>query len=271
MKDYYRILGVEADAPGETVRRAYKKKALETHPDRNPGDPEAEDRFKEIAEAYGVLSDPVKRRQYDSARAYGTRGRPHGRGFGYSQEEILKDLFRDPRFQNMFGAMFHEFQRQGLRMDPRFFEKVFFGGRGFVVGGIFFFGPFGQALRGRPGPSLQGTRSREVPSSNSGLLDTVKGLGRRLGRLFLGEGTTVSVPAGLEQGRDGDLLYTISVKEDDLRKGATLTVSVDRDHGAEKLRVHVPPGSRRGTRLRLRGKGRAPEKGAPGDLYLLIN
>lgn len=270
MKDYYHILGVEVDASGDAVRKAYKKKALETHPDRNPRDPGAEDRFKEIAEAYGVLSDPLKRKQYDAARAYGDREEVHDRAFGYSQEEILRDLFRDPRFQSMFGALFREFQRQGLRMDRRFFDRVFFGGRGFVVGGIFFFGPFGQIRRGGGNPFLHGARRPEVSVRPSGILEAVKGLGKRLGRYLLG-GTTGLLPADLEKGRDRDLFYSISLKEKDLLQGTTLTLSVDRDRGTETLRVHVPPGSRRGTRLRLKGKGRPQGESVGGDLYLLLD
>lgn len=88
-KDYYAILGVSRDADAETIKRAYRRLALEYHPDRNPGNKEAEERFKEIAEAYEVLSDPEKRRQYD---LFGTTA---GAGGGMSAETIFSQAVEE--------------------------------------------------------------------------------------------------------------------------------------------------------------------------------
>ena len=76
--DYYRTLNVSSDASPEIIKKAYRKLALETHPDRNPGDGGAEERFKQINEAYAVLSDPQRRAQYDQYRAGGGRPQPGG-------------------------------------------------------------------------------------------------------------------------------------------------------------------------------------------------
>ncbi len=73
--DYYETLSVSTDASAEEIKKAYRKLALETHPDRNPGDARAEERFKKINEAYGVLSDPGKRAQYDQYRRFGISAR----------------------------------------------------------------------------------------------------------------------------------------------------------------------------------------------------
>ncbi len=101
MKDYYQILGVEQDADENDIRTRYRRLAMEYHPDRNPDDPQAEEKFKEIAEAYGVLTDPVKRREYDAWKKMGgPRNQEANGGFQYSQEEILKDLFGDPSFSS---------------------------------------------------------------------------------------------------------------------------------------------------------------------------
>src|SRR6059058_5345771 len=77
-KDYYKSLGVAKDAPAAGIKKVYRKLARELHPDKNPGDAKAEARFKEVSEAYDVLSDPEKRKEYDEARSlFGTGG-----GFG---------------------------------------------------------------------------------------------------------------------------------------------------------------------------------------------
>lgn len=265
MKDYYHILGVDSDASEEVIRTAYRRLALRFHPDHNPRDPGAEERFKEVAEAYGVLSDPAKRRQYDAVRAGGRRQETAGagNGFQYSQEEIFRDLFRDPRFQQMAWGLFREFQRAGLRSDRRFFQRMFFGGRGIFVTGLFVFGPLGARRLSRRSPSkLQ----RQSPP----LLRAVTWLGRKIsGALQSGE--TPPVPReGADESSGLDLVFRMSLAQADLQDGTSVTISVNRGSGKESLRVQVPPGTRPGTRLRLRGKGRRQD-GTSGDLFLEIH
>ena len=74
-RDYYEVLGVEKTASAEEIKKAYRKKAIQYHPDKNPGDKEAEEKFKEAAEAYEVLSDPQKRQRYDQFGMAGMQGR----------------------------------------------------------------------------------------------------------------------------------------------------------------------------------------------------
>jgi len=98
-RDYYEVLGVSRDADAETLKRAYRRAALECHPDRHPGDPACEERFKEVSEAYQVLSDPEKRELYDR---YGHEGLS---GAGYSGFAGIEDIFEhfDDIFSEFFG------------------------------------------------------------------------------------------------------------------------------------------------------------------------
>lgn len=101
-KDYYKILGVERNASADEIKRAYKKVAIKYHPDRNPGNKEAEEKFKQAAEAYDVLRDPDKRARYDQFGADGVNGAQGFGGFGGAQGMDINDIFS--AFGDIFGG-----------------------------------------------------------------------------------------------------------------------------------------------------------------------
>ena len=104
-RDYYEVLGVEKTASVEEIKKAYRKKAIQYHPDKNPGDKQAEENFKEAAEAYDVLSDPQKRQRYDQFGHAGVGGASQSGGFctGMSMDDIFS------QFGDIFGGHFGGF------------------------------------------------------------------------------------------------------------------------------------------------------------------
>jgi DnaJ-class molecular chaperone len=276
-KDYYGILGVPETATDEELKKSYRRLALQYHPDKNPGDRKAEERFKEISEAYAVLMDQQMRRQYDVSRqAEGTTGGTTG-GFGYSQEEIFRDLLKNPDLSLIFQEMNREFSRAGIRFDDAFVRKVFFGGRGFLFGGIFIGAPIG-ILRRRmsrmavdPGPG----RSKVQRTKDGKALDEGEshGLLPAIGRgIKAGFARMRQMLSGREDSaaRGPNLRYHLTITSQEAASGAQKRVAFMRDDQLEELMVTIPAGIRSGTRLRLKGKGLPSLAGTRGDLYLRV-
>lgn len=261
MKDYYRILGVTASSSEEEIRKRYRKLAMQYHPDRNPDDPAAEEKFKEVAEAYGVLTDPVKLRRYQECRATGSPGDTgQGKDFDYSQEDILRDLFRDPHFQQLFSGLLREFQRRGFRYGSTFIKRSFFGGKGGIfVGGLFFLGSLA-------GPLLIEAAKKRLRGKTPLLSSVGKGVDNLLdsARDLL---TSRQQGTSSRNRPDLDTTYATPLTAEEFRHGKTIEILVYGAQGEQTLRVKIPPGSRPGQKLRLAGKGRNTP-GGRGDLFL---
>jgi len=268
-KDYYTILGVPRGATEDKIKHAYRGLALKYHPDRNPGDPHAEERFKEVSEAYGVLGDPDKRRRYD---VEGTSFR--STGHHDRQEDIFRDMFRNPDAYDLFRDLSSEFEKHGIRFDQEFINRVFFGGRGFFFGGVFFGGPIFGKTSSFQGPHRHtafgpGTRN---PTIKKGTTPGVTGwilsrLGRKVEALLLGH-----PPKALAENKTLDIVYDLTLTRGDADSGSKVRIAFKRSKRPEKLEVTIPPGTKSGSRLRLRGKGmRDPRGGPPGDLYLHVS
>lgn len=273
-KDYYSILKVSQSSSLEEIKKSFRKLALELHPDHNPNDPESEERFKEITEAYGVLSDPLKKKEYDQFRADHLSGRTTGSSnFRYSQEDIFASMFRGENTREIFEELNREFNRSGFRSGNTFFQTLFFGG---AVGGL------GRILRMVPGPigrigmglklaqvvgsslyalhkmnqqkqAQSGPASSVPPKTENPLLGGIKGIfGKKESQSSL------------------DMDFSLSIPSIEALNGSRKKISYQVNGITEQLMVTIPKKFPSGGKLRIRNKGKTQD-GKRGDLILSIH
>lgn len=277
-KDYYQALGVNRNASAEEIKKAYRKLALKYHPDRNPDDKSSEDKFKDINEAYQVLSDPTKRQRYDQL------------GDSYSQWQSTGGTSDSFNWQEWFS------QGQpsgGRRVDVRDFEDLFGSS----------FSDFFTSIFGGMGSNVSRQRRRTTPLNyeqpvSISLLEAYKGTTRSL--KIDDHRYEVKIPAGAQSGtkiritgagptdqsgRKGDLLLVINVTPEVNydRKGVDLYIDVKVDLLTAvlggQITVHtlggpvsltIPEGTQPGQTFRLTGRGmpHLKDKHTYGDLYV---
>ena len=263
-KDYYEILGVRRDASPEEIRKAYRRLARKYHPDLNPGDKAAEERFKQVQEAYDVLSDAKKRKMYDTYGFYSESGFPGAgqpgagpqQGFGFGGFDFSDSFGAEGGFGSSFSDLFSQFfgsRRASHRRAP---EKGTDLEYSLAI-------DFWQAIRG--------TQVR----LNISRLDTCQAC-RGTGEAGVGAGVC---PQCNGSGNVTQLVGAMRFSLTCPRCGGTgraaracpacggdgrVTVN-------ETVDVRIPPGASTGSRLRVAGKGNAGTMGAPaGDLYITV-
>jgi len=244
-KDYYDILGLPSDAGQKQIRDAYRRLALLHHPDRNQGSPEAAERMKEINESYAVLSDPVKRREYDEIRqAYGSSA--YGQ---FRQTHSDQDIFKDSDIRQVFEELSRAFGFRGF--DDIFRESYGAGYRTFEFRGP---GAFGRIILGGFGDG-QGDRKGDL-------------LGGPLGKIVrygLKKKWGIELP---ERGKDVHDFIVLSPEM--ARRGGRMRYSCKKT--GRELYVTIPPKTRTDQKLRLKGMGEAGRAGGePGDVYLKVH
>ncbi len=265
MRDYYEILDVNRNATPEQIKKAYRKLAVKYHPDKNPGDKAAEEKFKEASNAYSVLSEPEKRRVYD------TRGHAGVHGMGFEGYTTVDDIFTNLNLNDVFG-------RGG------------FGGFDEAFGDI-----FGSRSGSPQAPRGHNLRINLPISFEEAALGTQKQV------KVQGKSITLKIPAGITDSQTlrirghgqelgsvppGDLLVQISVQQHPTltRDGLNLltdvpisittaalggTIRVQSIKGEMELKV--PAGTQPGQQLRLRRQGISDYSGNKGDFLVRLN
>ena len=260
-RDYYEILGVNKTASADEIKKAYRKVAMQFHPDRTPGDKSAEEKFKEAAEAYEVLSDADKKAQYDRYGHAGVSG--NGRGFsggGMNMEDIFSqfgDVFGDDLFGSFFGggggrgrtSRAKGIRGSNLRVKIKLsYEEIAKG----VTKNI-------KVKKHVVCTTCSGSGAKDKGSIQT--CGTCGGSGqvRRVTNTFIGQMQTVTTcPTCNGEGS------TITVK-------CAACKGEGRIYGEEAMSIEIPAGVQEGMQLNLSGKGNAGERGgAPGDLIILI-
>lgn len=268
-KDYYKALGVSKDAKPDELKKAYRKLARELHPDANPDNKKAEDRFKEVSEAYDVVGDTEQRKNYDEARElYGSGSRFGGFGGGGRNPRRAQQPHAQPDFGDMFGGG-----------QPG-------GGFSDVFGGLFNRGGGGSARQPRRGSDIESevtlgfndalhgvTLPLRLPSD--GICSNCGGSGARPGSTpkpcpaCQGSGARVRNQGG----------FAFSEPCDQCRgRGLLIDDPCANCHGSghatttNTIHARIPAGVRDAQRIRLKGKGSPGSNGGPaGDLYLLVH
>ena len=258
-RDYYEILGVNKSSSSDEIKKAYRKVAMQFHPDRNPGDKGAEEKFKEAAEAYEVLSDTDKKAQYDRYGHAGVTG--NGRGFGgggMNMEDIFSqfgDVFGDDLFGSFFGGGRSRTSRSkgvrgsNLRIKIKLtYEEIAKG----VTKNI-------KVKKHVGCTTCHGSGAKDKGSVQNCTTCGGTGQVRRVTNTFIGQIQTVTTcPACNGEGT------TITAKCNSCK-------GEGRVFGEEAMAIEIPAGVQEGMQLNLSSKGNAGERGGmPGDLIILI-
>jgi DnaJ-class molecular chaperone len=255
-EDYYQVVGVETTATQEEIKIAYRKLALQYHPDRNRDNPAAADIMKKLNEAYAVLSDPAKRQYYDALRQqYGPSAYDRFRQ-NYSEQDIFRGSDVNQIFEELARAFgFSNSAQVFSQMYGSGYQSFEFRRQGFFSRGFVYTSPFGW------GTPQKDTYQTEGPTPSQSLLG---GVLVKTVKYFLKKMLGLELP---ERGRDWTGVITLSPQQ--ARQGGETPYFHRRK--SQQLAVKFPPGIRDGQQIRLQGMGALGKGGGEsGDLYLKV-
>jgi len=257
-RDYYEVLGVSKSATAEEIKKAYRKKAIQYHPDKNPGDKESEEMFKEAAEAYEVLSSPEKKQRYDQFGHAGMGNQGGFSGHNMSMDDIFSmfgDIFGGGGSFGGFGGFGGNARSQRVNRGSNLRIKVTLNLNEIAAGAE-------KKLKVRKYVTCDSCHgSGAKGSSGHTTCSTCKGSGQvtRVSNTFLGQMQTTSTCPTC--GGDGKI---ISQKCDKCHGEGIMT-------GEEVITIKIPAGVAEGMQLSVSGKGNAARRGGiPGDLLVQI-
>ena len=245
-KDYYQILGVEKNTDTKQIKAAYRELALKYHPDRNRENPEMADKMKAVNEAYAVLSNPTKRKEYDALKQQFGSSAYHQFRQSYSEKDIFSGSDINHIFEEMargfgfrgFDEIFREFYGRG-------YQSFEFKRPGVFAKGFIFTGGLGRGSLKQP----------QIPAWGN--------LGR-LPRYLISKLSRVKLPQN-----GSDIHDVIRLEEEHARQGGPYAYYLSQR--SKKLVVKIPPGVRSGQKIRLAGMGiEGKYGGKPGDLFLKV-
>lgn len=260
-RDYYEVLGVSKTASADEIKKAYRKKAMEFHPDRNPGNKEAEEKFKEAAEAYDVLSNPDKKARYDQ---FGHAGMGGAAGGGYNMDFDLSSIFE--RFGDIFGGGFGGFGGFGGYSGGRSAGKRVRQGSNIRIKVKLTLEEINAGVEKKikiqkyvPCSHCDGTGAKDKNSVAT--CPTCKGNGQVVNQQRTMFGVMQQVSVCPDCGGTGQV-----IKDKCPHCGGNGVVK-----GEEVVSINIPAGVAEGMQLTMRGKGNAaPNGGINGDLLVLI-
>ena len=251
-RDYYEVLGINKSATADQIKSAYRKLAVKYHPDKNPDDKTAEDKFKEASEAYHVLSNSERKQNYDNFghAAFENGGRGQGGFSNFDFSEHFSDIFED-----FFGEGFGGGRRRGRRTNYR-----------------------GSDLRYDLSITLEEAykgKKQDIKFSTSEKCNTCSGSGSKPGH----DSGSCTMCGGRGQVRSSQGFFTVQQTcpqcggaGEEITHPCTSCGGQGKKQATKRLSVTIPKGVDDGTRIRLSGKGEAGSRGAgSGDLYLFIN
>ena len=261
LKNYYKILDISSEATPEEIKKNYRKLAIKFHPDHNPGNSNSENKFKDITEAYAVLIDPNKRKQYDRFRSeFSSNSNQYNQShFNYSHEDLFQNMFQQAFSSQIFEELNRDFNKSGYRSGPDFFSKIL----------------FNSALSGLP-------RLLSFLPGPFGKIGSILVLLTSIGRFFFKKAEisetqrssiwdSIKDSLKLKSSQNNlDIQFNLKVPISDIKNGIKKEIAYKTHRQLERLLIKIPANMKPGQKIRIKEKGHWGDNETRGDLILCL-